>query len=134
MQQLKAELAAKDQEVLDEMQQLQAELADKDPKFQIQQLLDKMSVEDLKVQDEMQQLQTVMSAKDRKVQADMVAKEQTIQALQKGIQALKQRPYIERCESGMLKTPEAAFVTGSGGRSLALTARFNRAFRTTPVV
>ncbi|CAH1251657.1 Hypp9114 [Branchiostoma lanceolatum] len=89
----------------------------------------------MKVQ--MQRLQTMvadLAAKDQKGQTEIVGMEETIQALKKEIQALKQRPYIERCESGMLKTPLAVFVTGRGGRSLGLTARFSRAFRTTPVV
>ncbi|CAH1251655.1 Hypp9112 [Branchiostoma lanceolatum] len=78
----------------------------------IQQLLQQQAVID--------QLQTAMVAKDRKTK--------------KEIQALQQRTYTERCESGVLGIPSNGLSSGSGTRYRDLTATFSRRFQTTPVV
>ncbi|KAI8477819.1 hypothetical protein Bbelb_444490 [Branchiostoma belcheri] len=69
-----------------------------------------------KLQEELQELQTKMAAGDQK------------------IQALEQRPYIERCESGWLEIPYKSLYDGYGSRQHDLTAKFTRPFRKTPVV
>eukprot|EP00058_Branchiostoma_floridae_P027366 XP_002612857.1 hypothetical protein BRAFLDRAFT_67193 [Branchiostoma floridae] len=68
------------------------------------------------------------------LQAEMAAKDRTTRTLEQEVQALQQRPYTERCESGELGTPDNAFIYGSGTRYRELTATFSRAFTTTPVV
>ncbi|KAI8504713.1 hypothetical protein Bbelb_178310 [Branchiostoma belcheri] len=50
------------------------------------------------------------------------------------VQALEQRPYIERCESGRLEIPWTSLRDGYGNRYRDLTATFTTPFRKTPVV
>ncbi|CAH1251656.1 Hypp9113 [Branchiostoma lanceolatum] len=103
--------------------------------------LDYMSQQLLEQQAMIHQLQTEMTAKDQEIenemqqlQAEIAAKDQTIQALQQQTQALEQRPYIERCESGVVGIPAYALSSGSGTRYRDLTATFRARFRKTPVV
>ncbi|CAH1270910.1 Hypp4509 [Branchiostoma lanceolatum] len=72
--------------------------------------------QDQTMKEEIQQLQITV--------AELSAKHKNIQ----------QRPSVERCESGELETPDAAFISGFGRRSLDVSATFSRAFRTPPVV
>ncbi|KAI8498091.1 hypothetical protein Bbelb_240350 [Branchiostoma belcheri] len=107
----------------------------------IQQLRADMTAKDQihhqKVQDEIQQLQSVvatMTAKGQKVQEEIQELKTKMTAKDQKIQALEQRPYIERCESGGLEIPWGGLSYGSGERYLYLNATFTTPFRKTPVV
>ncbi|XP_078581143.1 uncharacterized protein LOC144864711 [Branchiostoma floridae x Branchiostoma japonicum] len=65
-------------------------------------------------QTEIRQLKTEMTKKDLSIR--------------------EQGNYIERCESGVLTTPYASILRGSGSPHRDLTATFGRSFRRTPTV
>ncbi|XP_035693485.1 uncharacterized protein LOC118427693 isoform X2 [Branchiostoma floridae] len=126
---------AKDQSIQllrDELNRLQ-----RDTKAEIQQLRSEMASKDQRTQAEIQQLKTEMAARNERIQQQQDDIEQlTGEGVAKNqkIQALEQRNYIERCESGVLDTPYNVLASGSGSRYRDLTATFSTPFRTTPVV
>ncbi|CAH1251658.1 Hypp9115 [Branchiostoma lanceolatum] len=114
-----------DQATMQQLQQHQtmvAEMTAKDQKFQAE-----MAANILKVRDEIQLLQAELAAKDRKIEAEMAAKDRKIETLE-------QRPYIERCETGVLELPAGSLREGEGGRNSIVSDTFRRAFRKPPVV
>ncbi|XP_066267699.1 uncharacterized protein [Branchiostoma lanceolatum] len=119
--QLKTEMTSKDQmiqQLRDEMNQLQKET----------------TAENQRTQTEIQQLKTEMAARDEQQQDDIRQLQREEASKQRRINALEQRNYIERCESGVLSTPYGALSQGKGARNRDMTATFSEPFRTTPVV
>ncbi|CAH1244950.1 Hypp7404 [Branchiostoma lanceolatum] len=122
--QLKTEMAARDrrlQQLQDEMKQIQSET----------------TADSQMTQTEIQQLQTEMAARDERIQQqqdDIRQLQAERAATDQRIQALEQRNYIDRCESGVLSTPSNVLDSGTGTRYRDMTATFSKPFRTTPVV